>query len=126
MHQTKTRTQPSYMSNYTLLKKIGTLPTRLEWKCDAIKVTGNVIGADGRPEFENVKLWWRNPVDCVQDLIGNPAFRENLSYVPQKVFTTESGTTRIYDEAWTGDWWWTTQVSIITSSESDHANIVAY
>jgi hypothetical protein len=109
--QTKTRTQLSYLSNYKLLKKIDALPTRLEWRCDAIKVTGDVIGADGMPVAENVELWWRNPVDCVQDLIGNPAFRENLSYVPQKVFTTGSGTTRIYDEAWTGDWWWMTQVS---------------
>ena len=32
--------------------------------------------------------------------------------VPQKVFTSQSGTTRIYDEAWTGDWWWAMQVSI--------------
>jgi hypothetical protein len=44
-------------------------------------------------------------------LIGNPAFRDHISYFPQNVFTSESGNTRIYDEAWTGDWWWAMQVS---------------
>lgn len=110
MCQTKERTQLSYSSSYKLLKKIDSLAIRLEWKWEVIKVTGDMIGADGRPEVEVVELWWRDPIQCVQELIGNPAFREHLSYIPQKVFTTESGTTRIYDEAWTGDWWWTMQV----------------
>lgn len=112
MCQTKERTQLSYSSSYKLLKKIDSLAVRLEWKCEVIKVTGNVIGADGKPEVENVELWCRDPIQSVQELIGNPMFREHLSYTPQKVFTTESGTTRIYDEAWTGDWWWTMQVRI--------------
>lgn len=78
-----------------------------------------MIGADGEPETESVELWGRNPIECIQQLIGNPAFQENLSYIPQKVFTTESGTMRIYNEAWTGDWWWAMQVS--TSLILDYA-----
>jgi Plavaka transposase len=112
MRQTKNRTHPSYSSNYTLLKKIDSLPTQPQWKCELIEVTGNVIGTDGKAATESVELWFRDPVECVQGLIGDPKFRENLSYVPQRVFTCESGMIRIYDEAWTGDWWWTTQVSM--------------
>ena len=111
-HQTIKRTQPSYLSNYSLLKKIDSLPARPRWKCELIKVEGNAIGADGKPATESVELWFRDPIECVQGLIGNPTFREHLSYVPQKVFTSGSGTTRIYDEAWTGNWWWTMQVRV--------------
>jgi len=98
------------LSNYSLLKKIDSLPAKPKWKCEAIEVKGNVIGADGEPVTEIVELWFRDPIECIQGLIGNPMFRENVSYVPQKVFMSGSGMTRIYDEAWTGDWWWTTQV----------------
>lgn len=110
--QTKNRTQPSYLSSYSLLKKIDSLPAKPGWTCETVEVTGDVIGADGKPATECVELWFRDPLECVQGLIGNPTFRENLSYAPQKVFTAGSGTTRIYDEAWTGDWWWTMQVSM--------------
>ncbi|KAN0103980.1 hypothetical protein V8E52_011444, partial [Russula decolorans] len=92
---TKKRTRPSYLSNYSLLKKIDSLSAK--------------PGADGEPVTESVELWFRDPIECIQGLIGNSKFRENMSYVPQKVFTSGSGTTRIYDEAWTGDWWWTMQ-----------------
>lgn len=94
-----------------LLKKIDSLSAKPGWKYEAIEVMGNAIGAGGMPATESVELWFRDPIECVQALIGNPTFRENLSYVPQKVFTSGAGTTRIYDEAWTGDWWWTMQVS---------------
>jgi hypothetical protein len=90
---------------------VDSLPSAPKWKYEIIEVEGNVIGWDGKPNTESVELWFRDPIECVQDLIGNPAFRDHISYVPQKVFTSESGFTRIYDEAWTGDWWWTTQVS---------------
>jgi hypothetical protein len=93
-----------------LLKKIDSLPAEPKWECETIEVKGNVIGADGRPAAESVELWFRDPIECVRSLIGNPAFREHLSYAPQKVFTSKSGATRIYDEAWTGEWWWSIQV----------------
>jgi hypothetical protein len=108
--QTKNRTQPSYPSNYKFLQKIDSLPMGPEWKCETIKVTGDTVGEDGKVETELVELWCRDPTECIKELIGNPAFRENMSYAPQKVFTSGAGTTRIYDEAWTGDWWWTMQV----------------
>lgn len=110
-HQTKDRTQPSFSSSYKLLKKIDSLPVNSEWQCEIINVEGNVIGKGGKPKTESIEFWFRDPIKCVQNLIGNPAFRDHISYFPQNVFTSESGNTRIYDEAWTGDWWWAMQVS---------------
>ena len=48
----------------------------------------------------------------MNELIGNPAFREYISYVPEHVYMDDTGDARIYDEMWTGDWWWETQVSL--------------
>ena len=41
---------------------------------------------------------------------GNPAFQDLMSYVPQQVHTDAEGKNRIFDEMWTADWWWDTQV----------------
>lgn len=66
---------------------------------------------DGNPRIEKCELWWRDPLDCIAELIGNPEFEESISYVPEKVFADEKMEDRWYDEMWTGDWWWETQVS---------------
>ncbi|KAH9979692.1 hypothetical protein BJV74DRAFT_879402 [Russula compacta] len=100
---------PIVSPNYKFLKIINSLPTGPEWTCEMIKVTGNVIGDDGKLETELLELWFQDPVECIKELIGNPSFREHISYVPQQVFTDGSGTTRIYNEAWMGDWWWMMQ-----------------
>ncbi|KAG1734399.1 uncharacterized protein EDB91DRAFT_1238423 [Suillus paluster] len=62
-----------------------------------------------KPLTEQHELWQRNPVECVRDLIGNPAFKDYLSYVPEKVYADAQGKMQVYDEMWTGDWWWNMQ-----------------
>ncbi len=88
------------------------LPKSPEWSCELITVTGDITGDDGKPETEELELWKRDPVECIRDLIGNPAFRNQLSYVPEKAYSRSDRTNRVYDEMWTGDWWWEMQVSI--------------
>ena len=61
---------------------------------------------------EKVELWKRDPVECIREIIGNPAFRDKLSYAPQRVYTDATETVRIYDEMWTGDTWWELQVCV--------------
>jgi Plavaka transposase len=36
---------------------------------------------DGGMMSKEVELWRRDPVECVRELIGNPAFREVISYL---------------------------------------------
>jgi hypothetical protein len=62
--------------------------------------------ADGKPQ--RVELWYRNPVDLIQELISNPHFASGMSYRPRRHF---SGTKRVYGEMRDGDWWWQMQVS---------------
>jgi hypothetical protein len=59
---------------------------------------------------EKLELWRRNPVDCVKELMSNPAFKAVLRYAPERVYRDKEGKIRVYDEMWTGDWWWDTQV----------------
>ena len=60
---------------------------------------------------EKVELWQRDPVECIRELFANPAFKDKIHYKPQKVYTNESRTERVYGEMWEGQWWWKTQVT---------------
>lgn len=120
MTKTKNRTCPSFCSNYTFLKLIDQLPTGPEWTCQNIRTRGDLepiesdaadSQLDDNTESEELELWLRDPVTCVRELIGNPAFDGTLAYAPEKVYLDCNGQTRRYDEMWTGDWWWKTQVS---------------
>ena len=87
------------------------LPTGPSWTCEIVKVVGDRVGEDGKMLEEDLELWKRDPVECVRELIGNPAFKELMLYVPERVYAENGGQERIYDEMWTADWWWDTQVS---------------
>jgi hypothetical protein len=76
-----------------------------------IRTEGELLDEDDKPIVEEHELWLRDPVECIRELIGNPAFREYMAYAPEKTYTDKYGRNRRYDEMWTGDWWWTTQVS---------------
>ncbi|KAI6033758.1 hypothetical protein PISMIDRAFT_115458 [Pisolithus microcarpus 441] len=58
---------------------------------------------------EEVELWVCDPVTCIRELMGNPAFDGEITYAPVKVYTYQHGATQQYDEMWMGDWWWETQ-----------------
>lgn len=102
------------------MKSIDQLPTGPEWQCELVCVHGDGqrIGDSDAEENEDqetgageeVELWLRDPVACVRELIGNPAFKNEMAYAPERVYTDSRGETRRYDETWTGDWWWQTQV----------------
>jgi hypothetical protein len=72
---------------------------------------GELVGEDSEPINEEHELWIRDPVECICELIGNPAFHEYMGYAPEKAYVDKYGRNQRYDEMWTGDWWWTTQVS---------------
>lgn len=75
-----------------------------------VRMTGDRVGPTNTPMEEELELWRRDPVECVQELIGNPAFLESMSFAPETVYEDEGGKTRVFDEMWTGDWWWEMQV----------------
>ena len=40
------------------------------------------------------------------------AFKDYISYVPERVYMDKEGKVRVFDEMWTGDWWWEIQVRL--------------
>ena len=112
--------QPSYHNNRNFLGKIDALPTQgPEWTCDIVKAQGDRLDEDGQlMAAEEMELWRRDPVECVRELIGNPTFKDLLAYAPEQAFCDQEGKVRIFDEMWTGDWWWDLQVSITITIRS--------
>ncbi|KAH9846641.1 hypothetical protein C2E23DRAFT_743604, partial [Lenzites betulinus] len=107
---TRERTKPSFESNYMFYKKIDALPTgEASWKVELLEAVGDVVGEDGSLKKETVEVWSRNPVDCVRELMGNPAFRDSIRYAPERQYTDAEGKNRIYGNMGTANWWWDIQ-----------------
>ena len=100
----------SFHNSYSFLKKVDKLPIGPEWKCCMIEVSGDRPDENGNIMHEEVELWYRDPIECMKELIGNPAFKDYISYVPEHVYLDKEGKTRVFDEMWTCNWWWDTQV----------------
>lgn len=62
----------------------------MKWDCHTIQIAGDREDDDGQVMTEEAELWVRDP---------------------EKVFRDEEGKIQLFDEAWTADWWWDTQVS---------------
>jgi Plavaka transposase len=93
------------------MQKINWLPTGPDWICDIVNVSGDLEGEDGERMGEELELWRHNPLECIQDLIGNPSFKNEMVYESAQFFTDRACSNRLIDEAWTADWWWKVQVS---------------
>ncbi|KAF8509392.1 hypothetical protein JB92DRAFT_3083772 [Gautieria morchelliformis] len=106
---TRNCTCPSFMDKQGLLKKIDSLPPAPSWQCHTVQVNGDVHDYNGERRTEELFIWCRNPVDCVKELIGNPAFKEAMHYAPQKVFTDLTEADQVFNKMWTGEWWWELQ-----------------
>ncbi|KAJ3487506.1 hypothetical protein NLI96_g3483 [Meripilus lineatus] len=103
------RVKPSFQNKTKLYDAVDSLPGGISWLREEIKLTGNVMGHDGKPLEETLELWYRDPVECIQELLGNPMFREVMSFVPERLFCDRLGKIRRIDEMWTANWWWKIQ-----------------
>ena len=77
---------------------------------------GNQLNEDGElMPPKKLKLWRQDPVECVKELMGNPMLKDSLKYVPERHFSDKEGVNRVFDEMWTADWWWDTQVNLFST-----------
>ncbi|KDQ60095.1 hypothetical protein JAAARDRAFT_126057 [Jaapia argillacea MUCL 33604] len=105
--------QPSYKNVNSFLQKIDAIPTQpTPWIHQVVSVAGDQLDDNDELMVEELELWRRDPVECVRELIGNPMFRDHLSYMPELAYRDQEGKVRIFDEMWTGDWWWKIQASL--------------
>lgn len=109
----------SFHNSRSFLQKIDALPQGPEWTCELLDVEGDILDEGGAPQTETVELWRRNPVECIQELIGNPEFKDFMKYAPYRLYMNDDGTDQCWDEMATGSWWWDVQVSYKGSLISD-------
>lgn len=74
-----------------------------------IVLTGDSVDESGERASETLELWYRNPVECVQELLGNPLFKDYMHYAPTCIRKRSTGK-RVFHEAWSAQWWWKAQV----------------
>lgn len=94
---------------------IDELPQGVSWVYNEVELTGDVLDDEGNPRKEKLELWYRDPVEVVRELMGNPVFKDVMRYAPEHYYSDVSegeGTHRIINEMWSADWWWEVQVSL--------------
>jgi hypothetical protein len=82
----------------------------------------------GRPRFERKELdiggehldfYCRDILECIRSLYGDPQFTQDLAFTPERHYTSHERTSRIYNEMYTGDWWWSVQVRSLYSETNE-------
>ncbi|KAH9913778.1 uncharacterized protein B0H18DRAFT_887721 [Fomitopsis serialis] len=85
-----------------LFMKVDTIPDRATWK------TTSLTFPDRLDEVHLVR--YRDILEAIKALFGNPAHAKDIVYRPRRVFADVSRTRRIFTEMWTGLWWSAVQV----------------
>ena len=87
-----------------LKRKISSLPKQGEWQTCTM-----TLSEDTAVQHQ---IYYRNPVDVIKALWSNPIYTDEMVFAPQKILTSSEKTSRVYNQMWTGDWWWKIQVFI--------------
>jgi hypothetical protein len=86
------------------------LPHGPGWTCTTLRITGDEIDEKGEFRTEDLELWHRDPVECIQELLENSAFKDVQAFAPCRVYKNQNKTNREYNEIWAADRWWQIQV----------------
>ena len=81
------------------------LPATVPWKQVEIKVRGAVTK-------EPLTLYYREVIECVKYLWGNPLFSGHMDFIPRREYAGEEKTERLYNEMMTGDRAWSLQANL--------------
>lgn len=82
----------------------------------------------GRPRFqchvldiggEELEFFCRDVLECIRSLYGDPSWAQDMAFVPEQHYTSHMRTSRVYNELYTSDWWWTAQVCFFISRAND-------
>ena len=83
------------------------LPGRASFCCKIVNIGG-----------ENLEFHFRDVIECIRSLYGDSQFMHDLVFAPERHYTSPERTCQIYNEMYTGDWWWTVQVRAHYSDEN--------
>ncbi|KAG1724567.1 uncharacterized protein EDB91DRAFT_1255159 [Suillus paluster] len=73
----------------------------LSWKCQHIP---SLHGTKSP-----IRLFWRDPVECLESLFSNPLFHDQLDFIPRRIYKTAAQLLHVYSKWLTGDAAWSIQ-----------------
>ena len=87
----------------------------------SVKDLNNIINTElpGRPRFQcnildigdkRLEFYCRDVLECIQSLYGDPSWAQDMAFAPEQHYTSHACTSRLYNEMYMSDWWWTVQV----------------
>ncbi|KAG1879138.1 hypothetical protein F4604DRAFT_1880090 [Suillus subluteus] len=88
----------SFSTAKELRSRAEMLPKGPSWKCQIIPSLHRTKNP--------IRLFWRDPVECLEALFSNPLFHDKLDFVPRHVYTAAARLTRVYSEWLIGDSAW--------------------
>ncbi|KAG8708171.1 hypothetical protein FRC09_001400 [Ceratobasidium sp. 395] len=95
----------SFTSYHTLYNRMKKLPGGPEWKKETIRMQGNRFNKKGKRLTEKLEVWFRDPIEVLEELLAHPAFANELVFEPRETYLDNERTERVYHEMWTGEWW---------------------
>jgi len=60
---------------------------------------------------ECLEFYYRDVMKCIRGIYSDPGFKSELVFTPERHYTSHECTCCVYNEMYTGDWWWKVQVS---------------
>ncbi|KZS92063.1 hypothetical protein SISNIDRAFT_413415 [Sistotremastrum niveocremeum HHB9708] len=101
-----------------LCEMIDDLPQSPDWHSRTLTIQGDALDDAGKIMKEEHTMYYRNPIECVQALLGSTHLRDHLEYEPVKKWleSQDAPRERVFDEMNTGDLWHELQVSTVLSS----------
>ncbi|KAG2100261.1 hypothetical protein BD769DRAFT_1291473, partial [Suillus cothurnatus] len=94
----------SFKNAKELRSRAEMLPSGPSWKCQTISSI--------HPTKSPIRLFWRDPVECLESLFSNPLFHDKLDFIPRRVYKTAERLLRVYSEWLTGDSAWEMQTQL--------------
>ncbi|EJD37744.1 hypothetical protein AURDEDRAFT_72956, partial [Auricularia subglabra TFB-10046 SS5] len=114
-------TIPGLKNTRQLNQKVDELPGYGTWMSTCVTVAAHDGGSESKHE-----VFFRDVLACLRALWADPAFKDYMSYAPEKHYSDAARAIRLYTDIKTGDWWFemqgklpggSTVVPIIISSD---------
>ncbi|KAH9019477.1 hypothetical protein EDB85DRAFT_1873073 [Lactarius pseudohatsudake] len=77
------------------------LPGRAPFMCQDLTISD-----------ETLHLYYRDIIQCLRALYGDPEFARDMIFTPERHYTKHDRACQVYSDMHTGDWWWAVQTSL--------------
>ena len=95
----------SFCSAKELRARAEMLPAGPQWLCKTL--------IPEYPTKQPPRLFYHNPIECLQVLLSHSLFEPHISFVPKRVWMCAAKICHIYDEWLSGDRAWSIQVRLV-------------